>query len=79
MEHKIELAQPIKGLSERDAYSKALLNTDMNGLIKYKMQREKHFQNLQEMARMKTDISTLREELGEIKQLLLMISKKNST
>jgi hypothetical protein len=77
MERRIELSEPIHGFTERDAHSKALLNTDLSGLMKYKMQREKHFHNIQEMNRVKSDISSLKEELVEIKELLLMITKKN--
>lgn len=77
MERRIELSEPIQGFTERDAHSKALLNTDMNGLLKYKLQRERHFRGIQEMDKVKSDISSLKEELVEIKQLLLMISKKN--
>ena len=76
MERRIELSDPIQGFTERDAHSKALLNTDLSGLMKYKLQRERHFQNIQEMNRVKSDISSLKEELVEIKQLLFMISNK---
>ena len=77
MERKIELSEPIHGFTHRDAHSKALLNTDLSGLTKYKLQRERHFQGIQEMSKVKSDISSLKEELVEIKQLLLVISKKN--
>jgi hypothetical protein len=77
MERRIELSEPIHGFTHRDAHSKALLNTDLNGLTKYKLQRERHFKGIQEMEKVKTDISSLKEELVEIKQLLLMISNKN--
>ena len=77
MEHRIELSEPIHGFTHRDAHSKALLNSDLSGLTKYKLQRERHFQGIQEMNKVKSDISTLKEELVEIKQLLLVICKKN--
>ena len=77
MEHRIELSEPIHGFTHRDAHSKALLNTDLSGLMKYKLQRERHFQGIQEMNKVKSDISTLKEELVEIKQLLLIILNKN--
>ena len=75
MERRIELSEPIQGFTERDAHSKALLNTDLNGLKKYKLQRERHFQNIQEMSRVKSDISSLRDEMKEIKQLLISLSQ----
>jgi hypothetical protein len=77
MEHRIKLSEPIHGFTHRDAYSKALLNSDLSGLTKYKLQRERHFQGIQEMSKVKSDISTLKEELVEIKQLLLIILNKN--
>ncbi len=79
MERRIELSEPIHGFTERDAHSKALLNTDLNGLKKYKLQRERHFQNIQEMNRVKSDIVSLKNDLKEIKDILLVISKKNCT
>ena len=77
MERRIELSEPIHGFTERDAHSKALLNTDLSGLMKYKMQRQRHFESIQEMNKVKSDIVSLKDELKEIKELLLMISKKN--
>jgi len=77
MERRIELSEPIHGFTERDAHSKALLNTDLSGLMKYKLQRQRHFESIQEMNKVKTDIVSLKDELKEIKELLLMISKKN--
>ena len=75
MERRIELSEPIQGFTERGAHSKALLNTDLNGLKKYKLQRERHFQNIQEMSRVKSDISSLKDEMKEIKQLLISLSQ----
>jgi hypothetical protein len=77
MERKIELSEPIHGFTHRDAHSKALLNTDLSGLMKYKMQREKHIRGIQEMNKVKSDIVSLKDDLKEIKELLLMVSKKN--
>ena len=77
MERRIELSEPIHGFTERDAHSKALLNTDLSGLMKYKLQRQRHFESIQEMNKVKSDIVSLKDELKEIKELLLMISKKN--
>jgi hypothetical protein len=77
MERRIELSEPIHGFTHRDAHSKALLNTDLSGLMKYKMQREKHFRDIQEMNKVKSDIVSLKDDLKEIKELLLIVSKKN--
>ncbi len=75
MNRRIELSEPIHGFTERDAHSKALLNTDLNGLKKYKLQRERHFQNIQEMNRVRSDISSLKDEMKEIKQLLISLTQ----
>lgn len=77
MERIIELSEPVHGFTHRDAHSKALLNTDLSGLTKYKLQRERHFQNIQEMNKVKSDISSLRDEMKEIKNLLLALTKNN--
>lgn len=77
MKHIIELSEQIHGFTHRDAHSKALLNSDLNGLMKYKLQRERHFHGIQEMNKVKSDIVSLKDELKEIKELLLVISKKN--
>jgi hypothetical protein len=45
--------------------------------MKYKMQREKHFRGIQEMNKVKSDIVSLKDDLKEIKELLLIVSKKN--
>lgn len=76
MNTAIKLSEPINGLTHRDAYSKALLNSDFNGLTKYKMQREHHFNNVQEIIKIKTDIVSLKDDLKEIKQILLSLSNK---
>lgn len=76
MKQKIELSESIQGFTERDAHSKALLNTDTNGLLKYKLQRERYLRSIQEMSKVKSDLSSLKEELIEIKQLLFMISNQ---
>ena len=36
---KIKIAEPVRGFTERDRNSKAILNTDMDSLLKYKIQK----------------------------------------
>jgi hypothetical protein len=38
---KIKIAEPVRGFTERDRNSKAILNTDMDSLLKYKIQKRK--------------------------------------
>jgi len=73
---RLELREKVLGFTERDAHSKALLNTDMNGLIKYKMQKQRHTESVQEFNRMKEEICGLKDDLCEIKKLLLAITNK---
>lgn len=73
---RLELREQVLGFTERDAHSKALLNTDRNALLKYKMQKERHSQSTQEVNRMKEEICSLKDELCEIKKLLLLITNK---
>jgi len=73
---RLELREKVLGFTERDAHSKALLNTDMNGLIKYKMQKQRHAESVQEFNRMKEEICGLKDDLCEIKKLLLAITNK---
>jgi len=75
--HKIELVEPVAGFTERDTNSKAVLNTDTNSLLKYKIQKRK----LSELNRNANDINILRNEvvqiksdLNEIKSMLLQIT-----
>jgi hypothetical protein len=77
MEQRYELKEKILGFTERDAHSKALLNTDMTALQNYRLKKQKAQEQAQEFRMMKSEISSLKEDLSEIRQLLLAISKKN--
>jgi hypothetical protein len=73
---RIELKEKIGGFAERDAHSKAILNTDRNALLKHKLQKERHLQSTQEVNKMKDEICSLKDDLCEIKKLLLAITNK---
>ena len=73
---RLELREQALGFTERDAHSKALLNTDRNALMKHKLQKERHVKNMQEVNQMKDEICSLKDDLCEIKQLLLAITNK---
>lgn len=77
MEKKIELKEGKDGFSHRDIHSKAILNGDIESLIKYKIQRNRMnaiHSSANEMKTIKADVESLRSELSEIKSLLLQIT-----
>lgn len=77
MEKSIELKDGKDGFSHRDTHSKAILNSDRESLIKYKIQRNRMnsiHSTANEMKTIKTDVESLRSELLEIKSLLLQIT-----
>lgn len=71
---KIKMKEIVGGFTERDVNSKALLNTDMDSLLKYKIQKRRLSSSI-EMEKIKTDVIELKSELDEIKQLLLTLVK----
>ena len=60
----------------RDTLSKAVLNTDTNGLEAYKMARDRRLQEQTTLQNCVEDISSLKDDMTEIKNLLLKISEK---
>ena len=60
----------------RDTLSKAVLNTDINALEQYKIARDKRVQEQSVIQNCVDDISSLKDDMTEIKNLLLKISEK---
>ena len=60
----------------RDNLSKAVLNTDINSLEQYKMARDKRVQEQNTLQNCVTDINILKDDIQEIKNLLLKMSEK---
>jgi len=60
----------------RDNLSKAVLNTDTNGLEAYKMARDKRMQEQTTLQNCVEDISSLKDDMNEIKNLLIKLSEK---
>ena len=58
----------------RDTHSKAILNTDRNGLNEYYMKRELAKRQQLEKTEDKARLNKLEEDMQEIKQLLLQIA-----
>ena len=79
MMNKIEIIEPVSGFTERDSNSKALLNTDKDSLLKYKIQRRRFSEinrNSNEIMTVREEIDDLKNDISEIKRLLLQITKQ---
>lgn len=77
--NKIEIIEPVSGFTERDSNSKALLNTDKDSLLKYKIQRRRFSEinrNSNEIMTVREEIDDLKNDISEIKRLLLQITKQ---
>ena len=59
----------------RDTLSKAVLNTDINSLEQYKMTRDKRLQEQTTLQNCVDDISSLKDDMNEIKNLLIKLSE----
>jgi hypothetical protein len=74
---KIKLAEPLNGFTERDDHSKAILNTDMDSYLKYKIQRRNMYdinKSTQELSVIRDEVNDLKKDLTEIKTMLLQIT-----
>ena len=60
----------------RDNISKAVLNTDISALEQYKIARDKKKKEESILQNCVTDINTLKDDIQEIKNLLLKMSEK---
>ena len=60
----------------RDNLSKAVLNTDISALEQYKIARDQKIKEQDILQNCVTDINTLKDDMQEIKNLLLKISEK---
>jgi hypothetical protein len=58
----------------RDTHSKAILNTDINGLNEYRMKREIAKRQQEEKQQDKARLDKLENNMQEIKQLLQLIA-----
>lgn len=74
---KLKIQEPIEGFTERDPQSKAILNTDVNALLKYKIRKQKFSdinKKTNEMSDIRNEVDTIKNELSEIKDLLKQIT-----
>ena len=58
----------------RDIHSKAILNTDINGLNEYRMKREISKRQQEEKQQDQQRLDKLEQDMQDIKQLLLQIA-----
>ena len=59
----------------RDTLSKAVLNTDKNALEQYKIARDQRVQDQNILNNCVSDINILKDDLQEIKNLLIKMSE----
>ena len=59
----------------RDDTSKAVLNTDRNALEQYKFSREQRMNEQNSLRQCINDVNTLKDDMKEIKNLLLKLSE----
>jgi len=74
---KIKLVEPLNGFTERDKHSKAILNTDVDSYLKYKIQRRNLSdinRSTQELSFIRDEVNELKKDLTEIKTMLLQIT-----
>ena len=60
----------------RDNLSKAVLNTDISALEQYKIVRDQKIKEQDILQNCVADINTLKDDMQEIKNLLLKLSEK---
>ena len=60
----------------RDNLSKAVLNTDISALEQYKLARDRKLKTDEILKNCVDDINSLKDDIHEIKKLLLKLSEK---
>jgi hypothetical protein len=73
---KVELDEKAYGFTERSVHSKALLNTDLDSLLRYKIKKQKMISQNNEMVSMKAEIENFRTDLSEIRELIQQLLRK---
>lgn len=77
MAENIELNEARNGFSHRDLHSKAILNSDSDSLLRYKIQRNKMrtlSASTSEIEKLRSEFTSLKSEISELKSLLLQIT-----
>lgn len=69
----LQLKEVHNGFSERDIRSKAILNNDIDSLLKYKIQQNKMSNasnSFQDLKMIKIEFDNMKTEMAEIKRML---------
>jgi hypothetical protein len=77
---KIKLVDPLNGFTERDKHSKAILNTDVDSYLKYKIQKRNMSdinRSTQDLSVIRNEVNELKKDLTEIKSMLLQITNNS--
>jgi hypothetical protein len=77
---KIKLVDPLNGFTERDKHSKAILNTDVDSYLKYKIQKRNMSdinRSTQDLGIIRNEVNELKKDLTEIKSMLLQITNNS--
>ena len=75
--NKVPIIEPVRGFTERDIHSKAILNTDVDSLLKYKIQKRKFTdinKGAEELSQIQNEVHLMKTELSDIKRMLLQIT-----
>lgn len=72
---KLKMKEVVGGFTERDVDSKALLNTDTDSFLRYRIQKSKLQSGPKEVEKIRNEMIELKNELSAIKELLATISK----
>ena len=78
--NKVPIIEPVRGFTERDIHSKAILNTDMDSLLKYKIQKRKFTdinKGAEELSQIRNEVHLMKTELSDIKRMLLQITNES--
>jgi len=78
--NKVPIIEPVRGFTERDIHSKAILNTDVDSLLKYKIQKRKFTdinKGAEELSQIRNEVHLMKTELSDIKRMLLQITNES--
>ena len=78
--NKVPIIEPVQGFTERDIHSKAILNTDVDSLLKYKIQKRKFTEinkGAEELSQIRNEVHLMKTELSDIKRMLLQITNES--
>jgi len=78
--NKVPIIEPVRGFTERDIHSKAILNTDVDSLLKYKIQKRKFTEinkGAEELSQIRNEVHLMKTELSDIKRMLLQITNES--